>query len=36
MVGIRDAWYGFTHNPDDPMKLRRMFSYPVSWKDRGS
>jgi len=27
-VGIRDAWYGFTANPDDPMKLRRTFNLP--------
>ena len=36
-VGIKDAWYGFTHNPNDPMKLRRMFNYPAGegWFGRG-
>jgi beta-galactosidase len=36
-VGIKDAWYGFTHNPDDPMKLRRMFNYPAGddWFHKG-
>lgn len=28
MVGIRDAWYGFTEKADDPMKLRRKFNLP--------
>jgi beta-galactosidase len=35
MVGIRDAWYGFSFNPDNPMPFRRLFNYPVSWKDKG-
>ncbi len=29
IVGIRDAWYARSHNPKDPMKLRRTFNYPV-------
>lgn len=28
-VGIKDAWYGFSANPDDPMKLRRQFNRPI-------
>jgi beta-galactosidase len=28
MVGIRDAWYGFSFNPDNPMPMRRLFNYP--------
>jgi beta-galactosidase len=35
MVGIRDAWYGFTHNPDNPMKLRKLFNYPATWASKG-
>lgn len=36
-VGIKDAWYGFTRNPNDPMKLRRMFNYPSGddWFHKG-
>ena len=30
-VGIRDAWYGRTANPDDPMKLRRSFNLPIKF-----
>lgn len=29
LVCIRDAWYGRTANPDDPMKLRRTFNSPI-------
>ncbi|MCC6445344.1 MAG: hypothetical protein IT210_18030 [Armatimonadetes bacterium] len=29
-VGIRDAWYGYSTNPKDPMKLRRKFNLPLS------
>ena len=29
-VGIRDAWYGYSTSPTDPMKLRRKFNIPVS------
>jgi beta-galactosidase len=28
-VGIRDAWYGYSTNPKDPMKLRRRFNQPL-------
>ncbi len=34
-VGIRDAWYGFENNPQQPMKLRRMFNLPVSYFHQG-
>ncbi len=36
-VGIKDAWYGFGRNPNNPMKLRRMFNYPFGegWFGRG-
>lgn len=30
MVGIRDAWYAYSFNPRDPMKLRRRFNLPLS------
>ncbi len=30
MVGIRDAWYGRSWNPANPMLLRRTFNAPVS------
>ena len=26
-VGIRDAWYGYSANPKEPMKLRAMLGY---------
>ena len=29
LVGIRDAWYGYSANPNDPMKLRRKFNLPL-------
>ncbi len=35
-VGIRDAWYGYTANPDDPMKLRRAFNLPRKFLQHGS
>lgn len=34
-VGIRDAWYGFSANPNNPMKLRRMFNFPVEREGQG-
>ncbi|MBM4031369.1 MAG: hypothetical protein FJ291_06230, partial [Planctomycetes bacterium] len=34
-VGIRDAWYGRSTNPNDPMKLRRTFNVPVRFFDQG-
>ena len=30
-VGIRDAWYGRTANPDDPLKLRKTFNLPIKF-----
>lgn len=35
LVGIRDAWYGRSANPDDPMKLRRIFNLPIGFFNRG-
>lgn len=34
-VGIRDAWYGYSANPDDPMKLRKKFNMPPSFTRMG-
>jgi beta-galactosidase len=34
-VGIRDAWYGYSTNPNDPMKLRRKFNIPLSFVGNG-
>jgi len=34
-VGIRDAWYGFSANPNNPLKQRRMFNYPVARAGEG-
>ena len=34
-VGIRDAYYGFSTSPKDPLKLRRMFNYPLEWANKG-
>lgn len=30
-VGIRDAWYGRTADPDRPLKLRRTFNTPIKF-----
>lgn len=30
-VGIRDAWYGRTADPDRPLKLRRTFNLPLKF-----
>ncbi len=30
-VGIRDAWYAYSYNPKEPMKLRRNFNLPVKY-----
>ena len=30
-VGIRDAWYGRTADPDRPLKLRRTFNIPIKF-----
>ena len=35
MVGIRDAWYGRTFNPKNPLKLRRSFNLPYSFFGSG-
>lgn len=35
VVGIRDAWYARSHNPKDPMKLRRTFNLPVRFFNEG-
>ncbi len=34
-VGIRDAWYGRSASPNDPMKLRRTFNIPTRFFDNG-
>jgi len=34
-VGIRDAWYGRSTHPDDPMKLRKMFNVPLKYFNDG-
>ncbi|MBI2299151.1 MAG: hypothetical protein HYU66_09460 [Armatimonadetes bacterium] len=35
VVGIRDAWYAFSSNPDDPMKLRRRWNLPLDFSHQG-
>ena len=34
-VGIKDAYYGFSANPADPMKLRKHFNVPLSFTHMG-
>ena len=34
-VGIKDAYYGYSANPNDPMKLRKMFNLPLSFTHNG-
>ncbi len=34
-VGIRDAWYAYSTNPEDPMKLRRRFNLPLRFSHEG-
>jgi beta-galactosidase len=34
-VGIRDAWYGYTASPTNPLKLRRMFNMPLDFSHHG-
>lgn len=34
-VGIRDAWYGYSTNPNDPLKLRKKFNLPIKYFDQG-
>ncbi|MCX7799283.1 MAG: hypothetical protein N2109_02960 [Fimbriimonadales bacterium] len=35
LVGIRDAWYGYSASPNDPMKLRRKFNLPLEVTRQG-
>ncbi len=35
LVGIRDAWYGFTQNPANPAKIRESFAFPVANDHQG-
>ncbi len=34
-VGIKDAYYGYSANPDDPMKLRKHFNLPLNFTHSG-
>ncbi len=34
-VGIRDAWYGYSANPEQPMKLRKRFNLPLKFSGDG-
>ncbi len=34
-VGIKDAWYGYSANPKNPMKLRKVFNLPLSFTHNG-
>jgi beta-galactosidase len=34
-VGIKDAWYGYSTNPRDPMKLRKRFNLPLDFSHQG-
>ncbi|MBW3636507.1 MAG: hypothetical protein KY445_08595 [Armatimonadetes bacterium] len=34
-VGIKDAYYGFSANPEKPQKLRASFRYPLEWSNKG-
>ena len=34
-VGIRDAWYGYSTNPTNPLKLRRKFNLPLAFAGQG-
>lgn len=34
-VGIRDAWYGYSTSPTNPLKLRKQFNIPLSFTGRG-
>jgi beta-galactosidase len=34
-VGIKDAYYGYSANPKNPMKLRKMFNLPLDWSHNG-
>jgi len=35
LVGIRDAYYAYSTNPRDPMKLRRKFNLPLRFFEEG-
>ncbi len=35
LVGIRDAWYGFTQDPANPAKIRESFAFPVANDHQG-
>ena len=35
MVGIRDAWYGRSADPEDPLKLRKTFNLPKKFFSDG-
>jgi len=35
LVGIRDAWYGRSADPERPLKLRKTFNYPLEIFHRG-
>lgn len=35
LVGVRDAWYGYSTSPTDPMKLRRKFNLPRDFFGKG-
>ena len=34
-VGIRDGWYGYQADPQDPMKLRRRWNLPLKFFSEG-
>jgi beta-galactosidase len=34
-VGIRDAWYAYSTNPEDPLKLRKRFNLPIKYSHDG-
>ncbi|MBC8101182.1 MAG: hypothetical protein H7Z41_01160 [Cytophagales bacterium] len=34
-VGIRDAWYGYSASPTNPMKLRAKFNLPLEFATKG-
>lgn len=34
-VGIKDVWYGYVADPQDPMRLRRQFALPAAILGRG-
>ncbi len=34
-VGIRDAWYGYSASPTNPMKLREKFNLPLEFANKG-